>query len=173
MRAALRSRRRSAGGPPDGSERVRRRSSVPRARARVVALDAAVLAWAAAWVVMGVLVAGEVRGLSDLSRTVTTAGAAVEQSGRLIGRLDGLPVIGADARRTADQVVAAGRQAQQSGRDSRRSVRRLSLLLGVTIAVLPSAPLILYGPWRLGERRSRRERVAGASSPGRGGDAPR
>jgi hypothetical protein len=127
------------------------------------------MAWALTWVVMGVLVAGQVRALSDLGRTVTTAGAAVEQSGHLIGRLQGLPLIGEDAGRSAGQVVEAGREAQRSGRASRRSVRRLAVLLGVTIAVLPSAPLAVYLPWRLRMRKERRRFTARDPPGARGG----
>ena len=54
-------------------------------------------------------------------------------------------------------VVEAGRQAQRSGRSSRESIGRLSLLIGVAVAALPSTPLLLYVPRRLREGRDRRE----------------
>jgi hypothetical protein len=148
---------RKSGGPAPtaATERVTG-SHRPSGRSRIRLMDLALTAWAACWLVLGVMIATEVRGLSDLSRTVTTAGAAVEQTGRLMERLASLPFVGADVARSADQVIEAGRQAQESGGSSRSSVRRLSVLLGVAIAVLPSAPLVLYVPWRLQLARDRR-----------------
>jgi hypothetical protein len=125
-------------------------------RTRVLAIDVALGSWAVCWIVLAFLIATEVRGLSDVSRTVSTAGAAVEQSGRLLERLGALPVVGDDLEREAEQVAEAGRQARSSGASSRRSVRRLSVLLGVAIAILPSAPLVLYLPWRVRLARERR-----------------
>jgi hypothetical protein len=131
-------------------------SPAPSGRTSVLVLDLSLAAWAACWIVLAVLIAVQVRGLSDLSRTVTTAGSAVEQSGTVLQRLAALPVVGDDIERSAAQVVEAGRQAQRSGRSSRRSVRRLSVLLGVAIAILPSAPVVLYLPWRIRLARERR-----------------
>jgi hypothetical protein len=135
----------------------------PSGRSGVRAVDVALTAWAACWLVLGVLIAIEVRGLSDLSRTVTTAGGAVEETGRSMQRLASVPIVGDDVARSADQVIEAGRQAQESGRSSRSSVRRLSLLLGVAIAVLPCAPLLLYVPWRVQLARDRRALLRAAA----------
>jgi hypothetical protein len=145
-------RPRPAAERPDGQLR----DGGPSGRNRVLAYDVAVAGWAACWVVLAILVATEVHGLADISRTVTSAGAAVESSGRLLERLGSVPFVGDDVTDTARRVEAAGRDAQRSGRASRGSVRRLATLLGVTIAVLPSAPLLLYLPWRMGLARDRR-----------------
>ena len=61
---------------------------------RLLALDALVIAWAAAWLLVGLNVAREVSGLSDLSETVTRVGAAVGASGDAIAELEPLPVVG-------------------------------------------------------------------------------
>ena len=61
----------------------------PRPAARRL-LDLAVLLWAVAWVIVGLLVAREVRGLTDLSRTVTAAGYALQEAGGEVGSLAGV-----------------------------------------------------------------------------------
>lgn len=150
------------GPAPDSAPPVRN-AALTSGRARVLAIDVALGAWAVCWVVLAVLIATEVRGLSDVSRTVSTTGAAVEQSGLLLERLGALPIVGDDVRREAEQVAEAGRQARRSGASSRQSVRRLSVLLGLAIAILPSAPVVLYLPWRIRlarERRALRRMVA-------------
>lgn len=121
----------------------------PRPAARRL-LDLAVLAWAVAWVVVGLLVAREVRGLTDLSRTVTAAGYALQEAGGALGSLQGVPFVGEDLDAVAERTERAGRSARESGRSSRESVESLSVLLGISIALAPSLPLIaLYLPMRL------------------------
>lgn len=113
-------------------------------------LDVFVLAWAAAWVVVGVLVARQVEGLTDLSRTVTVAGYALEEAGGALRSLDRLPLVGEDVAEVGERTERAGASARASGRSSRESIEALSLLLGISIAVAPSLPLIaLYLPMRL------------------------
>jgi hypothetical protein len=49
----------------------------------------------------------------------------------------------------ADEVEAAGRSAQESGRDSRDSTENLSVLLALCIGLIPTLPLLgLYLPLR-------------------------
>lgn len=125
----------------------------PRRSLRV-ALDVAVVVWAAAWIVVGLWVAREVDGLTDLSETVTRAGIALEEAGRALQSLDGVPFVGEDVARVGERTEQAGESARISGRSSRESVESLSLLLGVSIAVAPSLPLLaLYLPMRLAWRR--------------------
>jgi len=52
----------------------------PRPAARRL-LDVAVLPWAVGWIVVGILVAREVRALGELSETVVVAGEALGDAG--------------------------------------------------------------------------------------------
>lgn len=124
-----------------------------RARGARSVVDALALLWVVAWLALGVFVAAEVRALANLSDTVTRAGRAVETSGSALGRLEGLPVVGERLGQAAAEARVAGARAQASARESRESIRRLSLVLGVAVAVLPSVPLLLlYLPPGLGRR---------------------
>jgi hypothetical protein len=107
--------------------------------AAVVAL--AFVAWAVAWVFIGVRTAQEVQGLRELSDTMVDVGLAVRSSGAAIGSLTDLPLVGDRLAEPSSRIVAAGESAIDSGRTSRASVQNLSVLLGVSIAVIPSVPL--------------------------------
>jgi hypothetical protein len=133
-------------------------------------VDLAVIAWAIAWVIMGLRIAEEVQGLSELSGTVIEVGVAAESAGRAIGALSDVPLAGDRLDQPSQDIQAAGRSAIASGRSSRDSVRDLSTLLGIAVAVIPTAPLLfLYLPARVGWWRDRRA-VSAALRTGRDDD---
>ena len=137
---------------------------------RILVLDAVVLAWVAAWIVIGILVADEVRNLRQLSDTVVTAGKAIETTGRALGPLGRLPLVGDQVSRVRGQIEAAGRSAAASGTASRGSIDRLSVLLAVSIILIPSVPMVaIYAPLRLSWTRDVR---AVRASLRRSGDDP-
>lgn len=120
-------------------------------------LDVALLIWAAVWVWVGIWVAREVQGLAELSETVRRSGIALQSAGDLLAGLGTLPIVGDELRGPADAVREAGRRAVESARASERNARQVGTLLGVSIAVIPSLPLlILYVPQRVAEERERR-----------------
>jgi hypothetical protein len=123
----------------------------PRSSARLIhVLDAVVLLWVAAWVVLAVLVGREVRNLRELSETVVLAGVAVEDTGELVATLEGVPFIGGEVGDVANRVREAGASAQESGQESRDSTEDLSVLLALSIGLIPTLPLLgLYVPLRL------------------------
>ena len=132
------------------------RSLLPVGR-RLGVVDLVVAAWVALWVAMGVAIAGEVRGLRQLSGTVTRVGVAVQQTGQTLEGLSGVPLVGDKVAGAARDVDAAGRSAIQSGRRSRESIHSLSWMLGVFLAVIPTVPLLaLYVPARVAIERERR-----------------
>ena len=136
---------------------VPRRRLIPPGPARG-ALDVALILWTAAWIWVGVTVALEIRGLARLSDTVGAVGRAVERTGAAIGSLDGLPLVGARTEESARAIREAGNSAVRSARESRDSVDTTSVLLGISLATIPSVPvLLLYLPQRLSLARERRE----------------
>ncbi|UTI63030.1 hypothetical protein NBH00_16890 [Paraconexibacter antarcticus] len=145
------------------------RALLPRGRA-LVAVDVLIAAWVVLWIVLGLAIAGEVRGLRQLSTTVGRVGVALEQTGSTVDGLSGVPLVGDRIGRTGRDISAAGDSAVASGRHSRRSIHNLSWMLGLFLAVIPSAPVLaLYLPARVldaRERRTlRRHVVANGASP--------
>jgi hypothetical protein len=122
----------------------------PTAGARLIRLlDVVAVLWVVLWVALALLVGREVRNLRELSDTVVTAGVAVEETGGLVRNLGSIPFVGGQVSTVADQVEEAGRSAQASGRDSRDSTENLSVLLALSIALIPTLPLLgLYLPLR-------------------------
>jgi hypothetical protein len=101
-----------------------------------------VVAWSVVWILVGVWTRHEVQTLRQLSGTVVTSGRAVKQTGDALQGLGGIPFVGADVARVGRQVSTAGVSAQSSGRQSRESVERLSNLLGISIALIPTVPML-------------------------------
>jgi hypothetical protein len=139
---------------------------VPSARL-IHVLDVGVVAWVAAWIVLALFVGREVRDLRELSDTVVVAGVAVEDTADLVGSLGGVPFLGDQVGEVAAEVRAAGRSAQASGRDSRDSTENLAVLLALSIALIPTLPLLgLYAPLRISwTREARAVRRAVAADP--------
>lgn len=115
---------------------------MPRRRGHRL-LDALLVLWVVGWVALAVSVAVEVRGLRDLSETVTRTGVAVRESGEALGSLSGVPFVGDRVSEPAEQVQQAGRSAIESGRASRDSIETLSILLAIAIGGIP--PIAVLG----------------------------
>ncbi|HEU4974838.1 MAG TPA: hypothetical protein VFT50_07075 [Baekduia sp.] len=132
------------------------RTLLPSGRALWL-LDAVVLAWTIIWIALGLAIAGEVRGLHQLSGTVVKVGVATQQTGQALDALGGVPLVGDQVGKTAASIQEAGRSTIASGRQSRASIHNLSWMLGLFMAVIPTLPLLgLYLPVRIGFERERR-----------------
>lgn len=140
------------------------RARLPGGRAQLL-LDTLLLVWTLWWLAAGVLVAHEVRGLAELSDTAGKTGRAVIAVGDAV---QALPLVGAQFDEPADAVRAAGADAVASARSARASARRVGLLLGVSIAAIPSLPvLLLYLPARIATARERRALRRAVAAGGR------
>jgi hypothetical protein len=129
----------------------------PSRRVRLL-VDVALVGWLVAWVVLGVQVGREVRGLTELSDTVVLAGGAIEQTGDLLEQLGRVPFLGQPVGDLADRIRETGRSAQQSAGATRGDVEDLSVLLALSIALIPTIPLAAI--WLALRLRWRRERIA-------------
>jgi hypothetical protein len=137
---------------------MRPRATPPRARLN--ALDVALAAWLGAWIAIGVLTATQVRALTDLSRTATTAGVAVERTGQTLRQ--------ARDRRELERLVADHHGPLRDGPlaevRARRAVARLPLRELRQISADPCGGHPGRSRRRPGPRRARRR----ASGPGHG-----
>ena len=127
-------------------------------RGLLVLADVALVGWLAACVVLGILVAREVRDVQRLGDTIVLASGALRQTADLVQELERLPIVGDRADELADRVRRTARSANRNVVVSKQSIRRLSLLLGASIALLPTVPLALvYLPARLAWIREARD----------------
>ena len=132
------------------------RSLLPLGRAQTL-LDVAVVLWVATWIALGAAISGEVRGLRQLSLTVTRVGAAVQQTGQTLQTLGSVPLVGGRVADAARSIDAAGASTVQSGRQSRASIQTLTWMLGLFVAVIPAVAVLgFYVPLRVATFRDRR-----------------
>ena len=115
----------------------------PPSRAFIVLLGSFVVVWTVVWILMGIWMHTEVRTLRQLSNTVVKSGGAVKQTGDALQGLRSIPFVGGDVSRIGRQVSAAGVDARRSGAASRGAVDNLATLLGISIALVPSIPMIV------------------------------
>ncbi len=120
--------------------------------------DGLILLWVVFWIAMGAAVAVAIWTMSGLADSAVESGRALDSAGKVFEGLGQIPVIGegpgqfgTEVRQTAENIVVNGEQAG-------RSIHGLSILLGVTVAVLPSIPVVgFYLPMRLALRRDTRQ----------------
>jgi len=133
-------------------------------------LDVLVAVWVVAWVVAGLWVAAEVRGLTGLADASEASGRAVERTGAVLESISGLPLVTDDLQEAAGAVREAGTRVGQESAVARGHARTLSVLLALAVALIPVVPVAgVYVPARVRRARDvralRRAVAAGADDP--------
>lgn len=121
-------------------------------------LDGLVATWFVLWLVVGAWSGITMWQLSGLGDTVTSSGRAIGSAGEALQSLDAIPVVGDRPAEVGRRSAAAGAEIATRGHDVKGQLRRLSLLLGLSIGLIPTTPVAgLYLPLRLARRREVRE----------------
>ena len=129
-------------------------------------LDGLLVAYVVVWGILGVLIGVDIRRQADLSDQVTRVGEALTDIGGSLDVLSGLPLVGGNIGEVTGRVLDAGESVAESGRESRRSLERMGVLVGVAFVAVPLMLVLpLYVPLRLAWRREVRV-VAGALAGG-------
>ena len=113
-------------------------------RARQLLGDLAVLAWTAAWVAAGLT-------LYRLVEKLAAPGARVEQAGSNLAadvaeiqqKVGRLPVVGGDLQDPFGRLAGVGRTLADAGATQQEVVHQLALWLGVVVAAVPIAVLLV------------------------------
>lgn len=105
--------------------------------------QALVALWCALWLVVGVWTGYETWQLSELSDTVAVTGQTLDEAGSALESLGSVPVVGETSAQLGSQVRQNAAEIVDSAGAAGSSVRRLSVLLGFTIALVPSAPVLV------------------------------
>lgn len=120
-------------------------------------LQVALLVWGIVWIGLAAGVAYELWVLRDLGDTVGKTGTAVDTAGKALQSLGGIPFVGGQVRGLGDQVRAAAQSAVASGAATRTTTANLAVLIGLAIALIPTAPVLaIYLPLRVNWRREQR-----------------
>ena len=106
-------------------------------------LDVILIAWSAIWILVGVAVYNEVRGLRTLAGTVAVAGRSLDDTADTLDAYASVPFVGGDLRQVARNARRTARSARVSAREGRDSVDDLARLLGVAVPAVAIGPLAL------------------------------
>jgi hypothetical protein len=113
-----------------------------------------IVLWAVLWIALAIGVVQSTRSVAELGGTVSQTGSAVSQVG---GVINDIPLLPDDVSGASGSVQSAGQTAEANGADAQDAADRLSIYLGIAIAIIPSVPIIgLYLPIRISRIRERR-----------------
>lgn len=105
--------------------------------------DAVTLFWIVLWLVIGAATGYQIWQLRGLSASTVDAGNALRTAGRALQDLGGIPLIGSRTGALGDQVSATAGQVVASGQSAGQSIRGLSVLIGIAVALAPIGPILL------------------------------
>ena len=106
-------------------------------------LDLILASWTAIWILAGVLVWHEVRGLRPLATTVAVAGHSLDDTAAALRGFSAVPLVGGSLERVAADASRTAASARVSAREGRRSVDRLAWILGIAVPAVAILPLAL------------------------------
>ena len=98
--------------------------------------------WCALWLVVGGWTGYELWQLSDLGPTVADSGRALDSAGTALESLGSVPVVGDSTAELGSEVRANAEKIVADAIEARASIRRLAVLLGLTVALVPSVPVL-------------------------------
>ncbi len=120
-------------------------------------LRAGTVLWVGVWLVLAIATAVQIRRLSTLTDTVVESGEALDAAGRALQAVGDLPIVGEATERLGDRVRNAAGDVEEGGESSRDAIDWLSVLLGLSIMVVPvTSVLAARLPQTLAVRRDRR-----------------
>ena len=132
-------------------------------------IDIGVVVWVVVWVALGVLIWHDIAAQTQLSSDVIKVGTAVKDTGQALGVVGGLPLVGGSIGDFAGKIETMGAEVAASGQDSRAGIRRIAVIAGLGVGILPAAMILfLYLPVRLRWRRY--VGAIAAALPGSAGD---
>jgi hypothetical protein len=124
----------------------------PDHRARQLAADLGLLAWAALWVLLARAVHGAVLALAGPGEAVADLGRSISQTmGSAAGAAEDVPVVGDELSSPFDALGEAGGSVTGAGQGAADAVSTLATVLAVSLVVLPVGWLLVrWLSWRLG-----------------------
>lgn len=119
-------------------------------RRTVSLLDGVAFFWVVLWLVVGLATGAQIWQLTSLSDTAQVSASAVDSAGQALESLSELPLVGDSPGELGSQVREAASEVAASAERTRQDVRRLAVLLGLAVFLIPISPVLgLYVPLRV------------------------
>lgn len=140
-------------------QRLRVSLSLRNADHRTVSLiDGLAAFWLVLWLVVAGATASQVWQLSAVSDSANVSAGAVNRAGQALSNLSDLPVVGGTVGEVGTDIRSAATDIARQAEETRSTFHRLSVLLGLSLFLIPTAPVLgFYLPMRLRRRRAARE----------------
>lgn len=118
--------------------------------------DGALAFWVVLWLVVAAWAGYLIWQLTGLSASTVESGQSLAVAADALKNLGSVPVVGDASADFGGRIGATAAQIVDAGRQADRSIRGLAVLIGLSVALGPSAPVLLfYLPARLRLRRER------------------
>jgi hypothetical protein len=122
----------------------------------VVAVDVLVVCWTIVWIVVGIAVGSFVERLGAVGDGLEDTGRAIGRAGEAIGGLADVPLLGEGFSTVAAEIQGVGRDTVARGRSVEEDADRLALLIGLSLALAPTLPIMaVWVPPRVSRERER------------------
>ena len=121
------------------------------ARATGARWPAAVAAWCALWLVVGVWTGYELWQLGELGGAVAESGRSLGNAGEALQSLGSVQLVGDRTGELGAQVSRSSADIVTQARGAQGSLRQLAVLLGLTVSLVPTVPAVAL--LRLSRRR--------------------
>lgn len=118
--------------------------------ATVRKLDIAIAIWAVFWIAFGVLAARDIRETGKLSNTVVRITSGLKLTTDSLRVIESVPLVGGSIGNVIENVDQIVTQADGEARDTQASFSRVSIEVGVALAVLPIVLMLaIYATFRI------------------------
>ncbi|MBA3989478.1 MAG: hypothetical protein H0X54_00325 [Propionibacteriales bacterium] len=117
-------------------------------------LDGLVIFWLVLWLFIGAWSAVTIWHVGDIGDTISNSGRALETAGTALTKVGSVPIIGDEAGELGNEVVTTAADVASRGQEVKGQLRQLAVMLGLSIIVMPTTPVVgMYLPLRLARRR--------------------
>jgi hypothetical protein len=123
----------------------------------IVAIDVLVVLWTVVWIVLGVAIGSFVERLGAVGDGLEDAGRAIGRAGEAVDQLSDVPLVGEGFSEVAAEIQEVGLDTAARGRSVEDDADRLALLVGMSLALGPTLPILaVWLPPRVSRERERR-----------------
>ena len=99
------------------------------------------LFWVVLWIAVGMWTGVTLWQAAETGDTISSSGHALDTAGKALRGLSDVPLVGDRPRELGDEVVATASEVTERGQLVKGQLRRLSILLGVSIVLIPITPV--------------------------------